>query len=70
MFWYGLYFIIAVAVTMATFVAACWFREEDVAAPDHSGVTSALAGMLWPVLIVGLSELVLVRWVFRAAGYA
>lgn len=70
MFWYGIYFIIAALVAMATFVAGCWFREEHVAAPDHSGVMSAVAGMMWPVLLVGLSELALVWWAFRGTRYA
>lgn len=70
MLWYGSYLIIAVVVAMAIFVSACWFREEHVAAPDHSGMMSAVAGMLWPVLLVGLSELALVWWVFREARYA
>ena len=70
MFWYGIYLIIAAVVAVSIFVAAGWFREEHVAAPDHAGVMSALAGALWPVLLVGMSELVLVRLAFRGAGYA
>lgn len=70
MLWYGIYLIIAAVVAMAIFVAAAWFREEHVAAPDYPGVASAVAGMLWPVLLIGLSELVLAWWAFRAARYA
>ena len=70
MSWYGLYLIIAALVAMATFVAAGWYREEHAAAPDYPGVTSAVAGMLWPVLLVGTSELALVWWALRGARYA
>ncbi len=70
MFWYGVYLVVAALVAMAVFVAADWFRGEDVAAPDFPGVISALAGMLWPVLLVGASEITLVWWVFRRARYA
>lgn len=60
MLWYATYLLIAAFVAMATFVAAGWFRPEHVAAPDHSGVMSAVAGMLWPVLLVGMSEMALI----------
>ena len=65
MLWYGVYLVVAAVVAMATFVAADWFREEHVAAPGFPGVMSALAGALWPILLVGVSEMVLVWW---AAG--
>lgn len=69
MFWYGMYLLVAAAAAIAIFLAACWFREEHVAAPDRSGMTSVLAGMLWPVLLVGLSELALVWLALRGARY-
>lgn len=69
MLWSGIYLIVATLVAMGTFVAAAWFREEHVAAPDHSGVMSALAGILWPVLLVGMSEMALVWWAYRGARY-
>ena len=70
MLWYGIYLIVAAFVAMATFVAAGWFREERAGAPEFPGVMSALAGVLWPVLFVGVSEMVLVWCAFRAARYA
>ena len=70
MLWYVIYLIVAALVAMATFVGASWFRAEHVAAPDHPGVMSALAGMLWPVLLVGMSEMALVCWALRIARYA
>jgi hypothetical protein len=70
MLWYAIYLIIAAVVAVATFVAAGWFREEHCAAPDHPGAMSALAGMLWPFLLVGMSEIALVWWAARGARYA
>ncbi len=70
MLWCGSYLIIATVVAMATFLAAQWFREEHVAAPDCSGVMSAVAGMLWPVLLVGMTELAVFWWAIRGARYA
>jgi hypothetical protein len=70
MAWYAGYLVIAAVVAVATFVSACWFREEHVAAPDNPGVIAALAGMLWPVLLVGMSEMALVWWAFRGARFA
>ena len=67
MLWCGSYLIIATVVAMATFLAAQWFREEHVAAPDCSGVMSAVAGMLWPVLLVGMTELAVFWWAIRGA---
>ena len=68
--WYGMYLIVAAVVAVATVVCGCWFREENIAAPDHPGVMSALAGMLWPVLLVGMSEMALLCWALRIARYA
>jgi len=70
MAWYAGYLVIAAVVAMVIFVSACWFREEHFAAPDNPGVISALAGMLWPVLLIGVSEMALVWWAFRGARYA
>ena len=70
MLWCGLYLAVAALFGSALFLAANWFRPEHIAAPDFPGVVSALAGMLWPVLLVGASELALVWWAFRTARYA
>jgi hypothetical protein len=57
----GIYLVVALAVTPMVFVAGQWFATESSdSSAEHPGVTAALAGMLWPVLIVGLTELLLV----------
>lgn len=70
MFWLGVYFLLAAMATVGIFVAACWFREDHIAAPEHPGVVSILAGLLWPVLLVGLAELAVVYLTGRDAGLA
>ena len=60
MLWIGAYIVVSALVAVSVFLAANWFREQHVAAPDHSGVTAVLAGLLWPALLLGLMELALV----------
>lgn len=69
MFWFGTYAGVAALVAALTFVAAGWLREEHVAAPDHSGAMSALAGAMWPVLLIGLSELAVICWASHGAKH-
>ena len=59
MFWCALYFVIAVLVAMAAFVTADYIRTEDVAAPDSPATLSAVAGALWPIVVIGMTELAL-----------
>ncbi len=60
MIWVCAYFAIAAVVATAVFVASNWLRQEHIAAPDHSGITSAVAGLLWPALLLGIAELALI----------
>ena len=69
MFWCGLYLTVAIVFAVIMFVTGNWLRTEDVAAPDHPGTTSALAGALWPVVIIGMAELALVTAISRSSKY-
>ena len=69
MLWCGIYVTVAVVVTIATFVVARRVRAGSVAAPDHPGAISAIAGAMWPLLIIGMTELVLVSWYGRTSKY-
>jgi hypothetical protein len=69
MLWCGFYLTIAVFVAITTFIAGNWLRPEYVAAPDHPGTTSAIAGMLWPVLVLGAAELALLFSFSRTSRY-
>ena len=56
MFWCALYVAIAIVVAASAFVTANWIRTEDVVAPDFPG-SSALVGALWPIVVLGVTEL-------------
>lgn len=58
--WVGGYAAIAVLVAAIALVAAGWVRDAPVAAPDRPGVTAVFAGLLWPVVLVGVVELLAV----------
>jgi len=61
MLWMVLYFAVASVVAPTVFVAGQWFatRSSDAAA-EHPAITAAIAGAIWPILLVGLTELLLV----------
>lgn len=58
--WIGGYLAMAVVVAAVALVSAGWFRDAHVTAPDRPGVTAAVAGLLWPVVLVGVVELLAV----------
>lgn len=58
--WISGYLAMAVFVAAVALVAAGWFRDLHVAAPDRPGVTAAVAGLLWPIVLVGIVELLAV----------
>jgi hypothetical protein len=59
------YFVIAMTVTAAAFIAAEWLRTPDVAAPRHPGATALAAGLLWPFVAAGIVQLAVVVAVSR-----
>ena len=68
MAWFGIYIAIAAVVALTVFVASNWLRQEYAAAPDHSGMTSAVAGLLWPALVLGVAELALICFATRTTA--
>ena len=61
-----IYLIVAVAVAMTAFVASNWIRTPDIIAPDYPGTLSVVAGAMWPVMIIGVTELALAAWLIPA----
>ena len=51
------YCVIAVLVAALVLVAADWVRPAEVAGPRYAVLLSLAAGMLWPVLCIGLVQL-------------
>ena len=60
-----LYLVVAAAVAIATFLLSEWVRLPGASAPDHLGLMAVAAGLLWPVLAVGLAQFALVSAVHR-----
>ncbi len=54
--WISGYAAIAVLFAASALVAAGWVRDSHVAAPDRPGVTAVVAGLLWPVVVIGVIE--------------
>jgi hypothetical protein len=55
--WIAAYGVLAAVVSVVVFVAADAVRPAGVAAPGHRVMMSVAAGMLWPVLCIGLVQL-------------
>lgn len=53
----ALYAGVALACAFAAFLVAEWSRVPGMPAPGHPGVLALLAGLLWPVLVIGLAQL-------------
>jgi len=53
----GGYAIVSLVWCVATFLVMQWFRAKTVSAPDHPIVISAIAGLLWPLMLLGLVQL-------------
>lgn len=59
------YAAMAIVVAATALVAAGWVRDSHVAAPDRPGVTAVCAGLLWPIVVVGVVELLAVMGLRR-----
>ncbi len=51
--------------TIGALVAVNWFSDRRTSSPLAHGSLAVLAGVLWPVLVVGLAELVAIVIVCR-----
>jgi hypothetical protein len=58
------YAAVAIAVAVAALMFAEWVCDPDAIAPDRPCALAIVAGLLWPVLAVGLMQ-----W-FLIAGFA
>lgn len=72
MFGIAYYLIIASTVAVAVFLLGEWMREPGSRAADHPGRVALVAGLLWPVVAIGLAQCALVmlaanRWGGRPA---
>lgn len=56
MFWISSYAVVAVVSAVAVFLLTEWFRTPGVPAPEHTAWYAAIAGLLWPVVLVGIAQ--------------
>jgi predicted transporter len=59
------YVVVAVIVAAAAFLMSEWIRVPGGPAPDRLGLVALLAGLLWPVLAVGLTQWAMVAALHR-----
>ena len=58
--WISVYAAAAVVVAIAAVVLAGRFRTPGVPAPDNPSLYAVLAGLLWPVVLVGVAQWALI----------
>lgn len=56
MVWIAVYGALALIVSVAAFLLSEWARQPEVPAPRRPGVLAIIAGLLWPVVVLGLLE--------------
>ncbi len=59
------YLVVSLIVATAAFLASEWIRLPGAPAPDHIGALAVVAGLLWPVLAIGLVQWALLAVVHR-----
>ena len=70
MLWIGIYLVVATVVSAMLFIAGQWFATgSSKASADHPAALAALAGAIWPVLLIGLTELLLVSKTAHHMGH-
>ena len=56
MVWLALYGAIAAIVSVVALVFSEWVREPGVPGPSHPRLLALVAGLAWPVVVVGLMQ--------------
>ncbi len=56
MMWMSVYAVAGVAAAIAVFLAAEWLRMPGVPAPDNPGRYAIAAGLIWPILLLGIAQ--------------
>lgn len=59
------YLFISMIFAISAFLASEWIRLPGAPAPDHPGGLAVVAGLLWPVLAIGLVQWALLAVVHR-----
>lgn len=56
MFWIAIYAALATVAAVAVHLLAEWHRDPGVPAPDRPGLCAVAAGLLWPLLVLGIAQ--------------
>ena len=52
----AVYSALAIVAAVAVFLLAEWLRQPGTPAPDCPGRCAIAAGLLWPILVVGVAQ--------------
>lgn len=64
--WFGAYFWVTVVVAFGSHSGAEWARVRHEQASTRPLLWAVAAGVLWPIVLVGLAELGFIAWAGRA----
>lgn len=56
MFGIASYLTVAMITAATVFLIAEWVRQPGTRVPDHPGIVALAAGLLWPVILLGLAQ--------------
>ena len=54
--WMSLYAAVALVAAIAVFLLAEWLRMPAVSGSDNPGRYAVVAGLLWPVMVLGIAQ--------------
>jgi hypothetical protein len=63
MLWMSVYAAAAVVAAIAVLLLAEWLRMPGGSAPDNPGRYAIIAGLLWPVMVLGIAQWCLIAMV-------
>lgn len=56
MAWFVLYGAVAVIVSVAAMMFSGWAQRPGVPAPSRPGLLAVVAGLAWPLVVIGLAQ--------------
>ena len=65
-FWFVIYAGVAISVAVITSAVTRHYRKTDSDNPVRWGSVAVLAGVLWPIILIGLAQLLILLVITRA----
>lgn len=69
MLWFGIYIVIAPVVAATVLGVGHRLTKQRDAAADHPVVIASIAGILWPILALGMTEALLLKGAARGPAH-